>query len=216
MQANAQELARLMRRMMASQDRDAGSNTVPQTLGNQAIPYSDSADGEVSGRIEQGRSDTYADRDDRGPAYRGAPNDMAWRDQNRLSMGGYRERVEFAPADKDGAIVTLDPGRAATWWIDCAGSVTIQIADAEPVQGVDEYAPAAQQAELITIFVVRNKDKSITWPSDWKWSVEVRGGAIGSDNPFAAASADAQIDAFTVVRIPNRGTFAFVSGRKFA
>ncbi|MCK2055300.1 hypothetical protein [Methylobacterium sp. 37f] len=82
--------------------------------------------------------------------------------------------------------------------------------------GLDEYAPEQKQAELITLTLVRFKGASVTWPADWKWSVEVRGGSIGSDNPFAAASADVQIHVFTIMRVPDRGVLAFIAGRRFA
>lgn len=215
MSAMDADLGRIFRRYVSGLERDGGS-AVPETIGNQATPIHDTAQDQVTGTLVHGRSDSYADRDDTGPAFRNAPNSMGWRDQDRCAFTGYRERIVFAPADTDGKVITLDPNRAASWWVDCAGSVTFQLADPEPVQGVDPSSDIALQAELLTVFVVRNKDKSITWPSDWKWSVEVRGGAIGSDNPFAGASADAQIDAFTIYRVPNRGVFAFVSGRKFA
>lgn len=209
------ELGRLVRRHVASLERDAGA-VVPETDGNQALPVTATRQGQVGRSLFHGRTDSYADRDDTGPAHRNAPNSFGFRKQDRPSMGGYREETVFAPADEDGAIVTIDPAQAAMWWVDCAGSVTIQIADPEPIDGLDEYVEEPTQSELVTIFLVRFRGATVSWPADWQWSVEVRGGAIGSDNPFAGASEDAQIDVFTIMRVPNRGVFAFISGRKFS
>lgn len=209
------ELARAFRRYMAGQDRAPGA-VIPESTGSQAVPIHDGRRGDVDGRAMHGRTDTYPDRDDRGPAHRGSPNDYGHRRQDRLAMGGYREEMVFAPAEEEGAIVTLDTTRAAMWWVDAVGSVTIQILDPEPPEFLDEFVEEPKQAELITVWIVRNQGANIIWPADWMWSSEIRGGSIGSDNPFAGATSDAQIDCYTVMRIPDRGTFAFVGGRKFS
>ena len=212
--ASADEFTRAVRRFLSGIAESAGASA-PESLGNQATPITDTSKGEVARSTRAGHSTTYADRDDTGPAYRGTPNDMAWRDQNRSTMGGYRETTVFAPAD-DKSTASVDPNRAAMWWIDCAGDVTVQLLDTEAVVGLDPYVPVPKQSELVTIWFTRAKGKTITWPSDWKWSVDVRGSAIGADNPFAASTQDAQVDVFTVMRIPDKGVFAFLAGRKMS
>jgi hypothetical protein len=216
--ASNDELARALRRLIAGQDYDAGS-TAPDTLGNQALPVTDTGRGTVTRSLSAGRQSDYPDADETGPAYQGSPSDWAWRRQAPPEFGGYREHVKFADVDAAGT-ATIRPDTSANWWFNCAGSVTLAVGDMQPpptVGNSDNPADLVQapQASLVKVFLLRQKGANGTFPGDWKFSADVLS-TSGSDSAFAPAAGDGQIDIFTAMYVPANGWFAFVSGRRMS
>ncbi|MGU3339445.1 hypothetical protein ACLBXJ_15620 [Methylobacterium mesophilicum] len=119
-----------------------------------------------------------------------------------------RERVR-PPAAGTGII---EPDAAVNFWFDCLGAVTLEFApvEDEPVLVVDDDGEAVpSQAILVTIYVQRVKDATITWPAGIRWAADLKG-APGS------AATGATLDVFTLQMVPGKGWFGYVAGMGMA
>lgn len=209
------ELARAFRRFVAGISGDPSPGT-PETLGNQATPVMSTGDNErPAGRVEAGRSSTYADRDDTGPAYRNAPNFFGWCRQHGVEMQGMRESFLDLGAPAQGATVTLDPNVVSNFFLKPAGDVTLAFKAPEAAAA---DAPATSYLYGLKVWVLRVVGKKVTFPAGILWDSSVLdpdGDGLQSDSLLGAATAAAW-ESYTFVVVPGIGTWGYVASHNGA
>lgn len=208
------EFARLVRAAVDGTERDAGQSG-PAQKDSQAPPNYDPGQGAATGRVDSG-SPPRLDRGATGPAMRGAPNDYAWRDQDRVKLKAQREGYVDLGSPAAGASVNVDPNIAANFIVRAQGNLTLTFSAPEAIANPDPYAPAETFLHGVKIWVQRPSGAKVTW-TGVMWSQDVldpNGDADQKDSLLGAAT-KAGFDSYVVVVIPGFGTFGYLAGRGY-